>query len=200
MAKVIVRGSIYSDDMTSLTGWAGADVGTGVSDLITFQGKTCQRHSAGASGYTVRTKDIGSFGAQNCYSLCTYVHNVGAGVYNRFGITFSNGSYDASFGWQSNGLFIRNAGTNETQIGSSLVVVDTWQDWVFDINWTGKTAVVYLNGQLNATGVDFSARGSATANGTVEIVALQDGNIVGYIDYLNIGTSFNFSVPAIIIY
>jgi hypothetical protein len=73
---------------------------------------------------------------------------------------------------------------------SKSVVLNTWQEWTFFINWTAQTVDFYLDGVLIAGNVPATAA-SAAADGFIQL--RQNGqtlpNRLSYIDWLKIGTT-----------
>ena len=186
---------IDNEDMSDITDWTDGDTGTGASTQETFDSKSCMKLTSGATlgGVGVRTKDVGTFGARSVISINVYCDAIGTRVAtDEFDFLVSDGTTRMFAMFCSDGLLIYD-GSSFNEVGTDLVVQDTWQEWTFDINWTARTVDVYLAGILKASGVDCSAD-SGTANGTIYFG--QGGgtttNRISYVDWEMAGSDFIF--------
>jgi hypothetical protein len=184
------NGDIGSDDMSDITDWADEDAAPGASTQATFDGKSCMKQLAGtpAGGYTLRRRDFGTFGARTVFSLSVYCDAIGTNAnLDVFISQARNGTYGFDYRLASDGLFISD-GTTYNEVGTDVVVQDTWQEWTFDVTW-GATVDVYLGGNLIASDVDCSHTIAGT-NGQVLLYQAGFGtaNMLSYVDWIIVGT------------
>ena len=188
----ISNADIDDEDMADITDWSVAGAGTGASTQETFDSKSCMKLTSGgtAGGYAGRYQDVGTFGTRTVFSLSVYCDAIGTiANYDFARFMAYNGTDRLNVVFTSEGLFVYNGDWNE--VGTDIVVQDTWQEWTFDVNWTAKTADVYLNGVLQASGVDFTCA-DAMANGTTTFNQFGDTTInqISYIDWFKAGSDF----------
>ena len=174
---------VDDEDMANISEWNDLDNGNSVSSQVTFDGKSCMKLDSGnIDASAARSQDLGSFGARTVVSLNVYCDDTGFNGDFRFQIY--NGTNCLQVSWSGVHLTLP-AG----EIGTDIVVLDTWQEWTFDIDWTGLTVDVYLDGVLKASDSAFSAE-HATADGTFKFI--QDGytthNRISYVDWLKVGS------------
>lgn len=191
----ISNADIDDEDMADITDWADTDgAGTGAaSSQVTFDSKSCMKLDSGSgtggTNYARRGQDLGTFGARTVFSFTTYCDAIGTLAANdvlNFGAYNGTTLFLATFA--SDGLTIYN-GSAEIEIGTNIVVQDTWQEWTFDVDWTAKTVDVYLNNALVQVDADCSYDTAGT-NGQVYIY--QNGattaNRISYINWFKAGT------------
>uniref|UniRef100_A0A6M3KEW3 Uncharacterized protein n=2 Tax=viral metagenome TaxID=1070528 RepID=A0A6M3KEW3_9ZZZZ len=185
----------YDDeDMAVITDWTDNDTGDGASTQVTFDTKSCMKLDSGTLGSANtanRLQDIGTFGDRVTVELSIYCDAVGtlaAVDTSRFEARRNDVRLSVQFA--SDGLYITD-GVAWNEVGTNLVVQDTWQKWVFDCDFStpaSATCDVYLDGVLKASDVDCSSTGAFT-NG--EILFVQNGNTtanqITYIDYFKCG-------------
>jgi len=188
-------------------GWTDGDTGEAVSQAETnapaadpmatvwsFDTNT----SADTDDRAKRSKDIGSIdgvGNRVVVSLKLYCDAIGTmantDLYN-FVMYRSDVAFAARFA--SDGLFIHD-GVADNEVGVNLVSQDAWQEWTFDIDYSGGVAAavvdVYLGGVLQASAVDCSFTGAYT-DGTIvfEQYGYTTDNQLTYLDWLKIGDGF----------
>jgi len=180
---------IDDEDMADITDWTDADTGTGASTQATFDSKSCMKLDTGNDiGMAKRRQDIGTFGGKTAFMFSSYFENIGTmanGDYAAFAAF--NGIIGVSVVFCSDGLYVYG-GTTYNEVGTNIVVQDTWQKWAFVVNWTAQTVDIYKDDALVATNVDCGCA-SAIANGTVDIY--QCGATITYcityIDYFKAG-------------
>lgn len=185
------------EDMADISDWADDDTNNGVSSQVTFDLKSCMKLDAGAavSGTKARrTRDVGTFGNRVVVEFSIYCDAIGTYVaanFFRLLVDAPTVRLNALFG--SDGLFI-NDGAVYNEVGTNLVVQDTWQEWIFDIDFTTPASAIvdiYLNNTLKASNVDCSCMGSFT-NGKVWLT--QQGTTTSYrltyVDYIKVGDGF----------
>lgn len=188
----ISSGDIENEDMSVITDWTDGDTGTGASTQVTFDSKSCMKLLTGAAGanYAIRTKDVGTFDTRTLISFSAYCEDIGT-LANNDCLSFRacNGTTRLYLMFATDGLFVWD-GAAYVEIGTHLVVADSWQEWLFDINWVAQTTDVYLNQVLVASNVDCSYA-SAVDSGTVEfaVVGTTTASRLAYIDWLKIGTT-----------
>lgn len=191
----ISNADIDDEDMADIADWSDEDSGTGDSSQVTFDSKSCMKLNTGASNgsSSERKQDIGTFGARSVFSFSTYIEDVGTSANSDiFTPSIHNGTYSLNLTFASDGLFIYNSATN-VEVGNNLVIVDTWQEWTFDINWTTARVNVYLNGALVGSNIDCSLA-SATANGTVRLQAYRSTALVlVYINWFKAGSDIVYT-------
>jgi hypothetical protein len=190
---------------TSTTDWTDGDTGSGVSDCtgLLFDGKSCFKFDSGAAGagnVAIRSRDVGSFATPEWITLKTYFDTIGTlADADYFAAVFNGASYRLSIRFCSDGLYVYD-GSAWNEVGTNLVVQDTWQEWTF--NWTVAAAGVvdvYLDGALQSSAVDCSDATAGT-NGTATFS--QYGTTVqgvAYLDYIKIGTAQRYGGETLIL-
>ena len=157
MANYRSNADILDEDMSDITDWTDADVG-GESTQEAFDSKSCMRlYATGFFASAKRTKDVGTFGDRTVFSINIYFDTIGSMAPTTF--YAYNGSYRLYVEFNSDGISINN-GSDWVEIGTNLVVADTWQEWTFDVDWTTQTVDVYLNTIL--VGSDASCADAST--------------------------------------
>lgn len=194
-AEFLSNADIDNEDMVDITDWTDDDDGTGASTQATFDGKSCMKLSSGANGSPGNNaqviRDIGSYGNRTIFSMSIYCDAIGT---QANGDGFSFDTYDGATRFLtqfcSDGFFV-NDGVSWNEVGTNLVVQDTWQEWTFDVDWVTKTTDVYLDGVLKASDVDCSYA-SVTAEGTVTILqfGFSTTNRLTYVDWFKAGSDF----------
>ncbi len=193
-ARYLSNADIDDEDMAVITDWTDADAVTGDSSQATFDGKSCMKLDTGSTvlnSQTIRRQDVGTFGTRTVFSFSLYCETLGtAASEDRFNFGAFDGTTKLNTRFSSDGLYIYD-GAAWNEAGTNLVVVDTWQEWTFDVDWTAKTVDIYVDGVLGAADVDCS-QANATANGTVEFLtsSVVVANILAYIDWFKAGSDF----------
>jgi len=187
--------SIDDEDMVDITDWTDADQGGAASTQVTFDGKSCMKldggATAGAGNYAYRSQDIGSMGTRTVISWSSYVTNQGAN--DSLTYRLYNGSGTALFlKLSATKFYVYNSGAYG-EVGTNLVVSDSWQEWTLDINWTAFTVDVYLNGVIVGNDVAFGYA-TAGADGAVGILQLcfTNANCISYIDWFKAGADIKY--------
>jgi len=192
-SEIISNGDIDDEDMADISDWADDDVGDGDSSQVTFDSKSCMKldsGSAGSGNYAYRSQDIGAFGTRTVISMNVYCDTIGLNAdVDSLQLSIHRAPTQLSALFSSDGLFIYD-GSSYNEVGTNLVVQDTWQEWTFDINWTAETVDVYLDGVLKASGMDCSF-----ASGTVKLVQIKQyghttADMLSYIDWFKAGSDF----------
>ena len=194
-----VNTTYLNEDMADITDWTNIDSGNGVTTQETFDSKSCMKLTVTSPAGTAHvSRDVGTFGNRAVVELSIYCDLIGVNA-DTDSASFDIRTTDVmlSVDFSSDGLFIHD-GAVKNEVGTSLVVQDTWQKWVFDIDWAtpaSATVDVYLDDELVALGVDCSRTGVWT-NGEVHL--LQRGgttsNTLSYVDYLKIGDEFTNNI------
>lgn len=196
MATYRSNANIDNEDMADITDWTDGDFG-GESTQVTFDSKSCMRlYATGIVASAKRTQDIGTFGDRTVFSMNMYFDTIAALAITNF--EAYNGSYKLGIQFTSAGISVYN-GTNWIEVGTNLVVADTWQEWTFDVDWTTQTVDVYLDQEL--VGSDVSCADADTiANGTVNFGAtIVFSTVITYIDWFKAGDDFITSGQVIMI-
>lgn len=187
----ISNADIDDEDMADLSDWTDDDGGTGTSTQTTFDSKSCMKLDSGAAwGYAGRYQDIGTFGARTVFSMNIYCDSVGTlAADDAFNLMASQTSKMLDVKFASDGLFVHD-GSTYNEVGTNLVVQDTWQEWTFDVNWTAQTVDVYLDKVLKASGVDCS-KSSGDPNGKTWFIlhGYTTYSKVVYIDWFKAGST-----------
>jgi len=191
----ISNADIDDEDMADISDWSDLDSGTGESTQVTFDSKSCMKldsgGSAGGTNYAFRQQDIGSFGNRTVFSLKLYCDAIGANANNDFfQFNAHNGATVLAVRICSDGMFICD-GVIWAEVGTDLIIQDTWQEWTFDVDWIAQTVDVYLNGILKAAGVDCSLA-DVSANGTIRFYQFGTtiANRISYVDWFKAGSTY----------
>ena len=200
----ISNANIDNEDMSDITDWTDIDQGNGVSTQVTFDGKSCMKLDSGtpASGSNsgFRFQNLGAYGTRVVFSFSAYFESLGTVLgpnYNDdFNLEVYNGTTHFWSRFGTDGLFIYD-GTTHNEIGTDLVVLDVWQEWTFDINWTAQTVDVYLDKVLIASGVDCS-HASSSYSGWTWFRQRGDNlsNNITYIDWFKAGSNFDTDIKS----
>ncbi|RLC80962.1 MAG: hypothetical protein DRJ03_20730, partial [Chloroflexi bacterium] len=187
------------EDMASITDWIDGDSVNGVSSQVTFDSKSCMKLDSGAAAVGTwgrRYRDEGTVPNRIVAEMSIYCDAIGT-ISNSdeavFGVLKSSTRLDASF--CSDGLFIRNSSGTWVEVGTNIVVQDTWQKWVFDINYTDGEVDIYLDDELISSGVDCDYSGTWT-EGRVSFLqrGVTTGNRITYVDYVKINEAIMLGV------
>lgn len=181
------------------TDWTDGDTGSGVSDTsgLLFDGKSCFKFDSGAAGagnVAIRSRDVGTFATPEWITIKAYFETLGnLADSDYFEARFDDSAYRLQIRFAADGLFVYD-GAAWNEVGTNLVVQDTWQEWTF--TWTVAAAGVvdvYLDGVLQASSVDCSYAIAGT-DGTATFS--QYGTTVRgvtYLDYIKIGTAQRYA-------
>lgn len=193
----VSNADIDDEDMADIIDWTDADNGTGAaSTQVTFDSKSCMKLDSGnaaINNYAFRYQDLGTFGARTIFSLSLYCDAIGTiANTDAFELRAFDGTTQLWMHWASDGLFVFD-GTANHEVGTDLVIQDTWQEWTIDVNWILQTVDIYLNGILKASGVDCSYAVAGT-NGRVDFFQFgyTTANRITYIDWFKAGSSFDY--------
>ncbi|HDY87604.1 MAG TPA: hypothetical protein ENH82_05735 [bacterium] len=176
--------------MADISDWNDTDTPPGVSSQVTFDSKSCMKLDTGANGTASREQDIGAFGARAVISLNMYFDAIGTiANADNYVMVFFNGSIRCLVQMGSDNVTVYDGAAH--QVVGNFVVQDVWQEWTFDIDWTGQTVDIYLDTVLKASNVDCSAA-SATADGTIYLTqaGATTANRITYIDWFKAGSDF----------
>jgi hypothetical protein len=192
---ILSDASYNSWDCSDISGWVDEDSGDGVSDQTTFDGRSVfsfDNGSAGAGNDAERKEEVtggGGFGVRATATIRVYCSDIGAQADGDvFNIEFDDGATACRIQLAIDGIFVDD-GAAWNEVGTDLVVEDTWQEWTFDINWTAKTVDIYLDGIQVGNDVDCSRTAFSV---TGQIGLRQDGdttaNRKSYVDMIRAGT------------
>jgi len=197
----VSNASLEDEDCSVITDWVNEDQSPAESTQVTFDGKSCFRFDTneGAAGNDTarRRKDIGSInglGNRIVFSLKTYCDAIGPQTNDCFYTSIRRSDWAFIVHFQSDGLFI-NDGVTITEVGTNLVVQDTWQEWTFDIDLSGGVANavcdVYLDNILKESDVDCSKTGTYNDGYCYLIMfGYNTDHRIGYVDWFKVGDSF----------
>lgn len=194
----IANTSFLDEDCSDISDWADQDADTGESTQVTFDSKSCFKFDSGASTaspYARRAIDVGDFGDRVVISLSLHFDAIGTlANSDLFEIYVVNADVRAIIRFASDGLFIYDGAANN-EVGTNIVVQDTWQEWTFDIDFTtpaSATVDVYLDGSLVGDGIDCSDTGTFANDGMVRLTqyGYATANRISYVDWVKVGTGF----------
>jgi hypothetical protein len=205
----ISNGDVYTDQMSSLTGWTETNqTGNEDSSQTTLQGfevfKMWADDDVAGNDRTDLSRDVGTFGSRTVATTRWYHDNISTVVAaDGFLFELYNGTYVFKIQFGTDGVWIDdNAGygLSASQINhvcsGADQVNDCWQNWTFDIDWSTTTVDIYVQVdgqqyQLVAEDINMD-KASATADGTVIFrqAGYATANRTSYIDFLNIGATF----------
>jgi hypothetical protein len=155
--------------------------------------------TAGPTNYALRNDALLSptYGDRTIITTRIYCDTIGTLADSDYlQITFDNETTQLRIKLCSDGMFIYD-GVTDNEVGTNIVVQDTWQTWTFDVNWVAQTVDVYLDVSQVRTlqgsaNVDFSYA-VASYNGYKSF--WQKGNTtvsqISYVDFIAIGTGSN---------
>jgi hypothetical protein len=185
------------EDMADISDWVDADNINGVSSQTTFDSKSCMMFDTNAyatNNRAHRTRDVGTFGNRVVVEFSIYLDSIGTNAnIDDFAIQIRKLTVNCIITLASDNLFVYDGATYQS-VGSSLVELDTWQKWVFDIDFTtpaSATVDIYLDDILVGDDIDCSHTGSYT-EGHVYL-ALRGQTLadnIAYVDYIKIGNGF----------
>jgi len=187
-------GPLFFDDCSDITPWADNDIGDGVSSQAAAQGEEVFSFDSGsgAGNAADRSRNTIALPEKFTVSMRLYHSALGAASANdhfRVIVRRPDVALRASFG--TDGLFM-HTGTSDTdlEVGTNIVTAGQWDTWRFVTDTTtaaSATVDVYLNGALQAAGVDCSRTGSFT-NGDFLIRQLGEttANRITYIDWITV--------------
>jgi len=182
---------LLNEDCVDISDWVDNDVLSGQSTQTAFDGKSCFKFDTGFPDDTCIASRYQNINVPDTYTveLNLYLDNVGSSDYERFRVIISNGTTRFIVRFGSDGLFVFD-GSIYNEVGTDLVVQDTWQLWRFVVRGgDAETATcdVYLNDELKASNVDCSFA-DATNQVKLTMYGYNDGYNVGYVDYIKAGT------------
>jgi len=188
---------ILVDDCSTLDNWESnmaGDSGDGEYSQVTFQGDECIKldsgpNSAANNDYASIIRNIGALGERTILEIYLYHDLIGLfSSIDGFYVGLSNGTTRLNISFTSSGIYVHD-GESSKEVGTDLVQQDTNQLWIFDINWTAKTVNIYLEGVLQASGVDCSYDVAGT-DGDLSLTQRGYGtdNCITYIKNIRIGS------------
>lgn len=136
--------NLLHEECDNITSWTDNDYDTGVSE-VDPAGKFRFDTNAGAAGnaYASRSKDIGSYPDLITFELKLYHDDIGTYAdIDRTQFFFYNATERFIAFFCSDGLFIRDTDSGETEVGTDLVLEGAsaeWQTWRFLIDFSGPT-------------------------------------------------------------
>ncbi len=145
--------------------------------------------SGAGTGYAERYRDVGSFASDiTVVVIKTYFDTLDTD--DRFSLSIFKAAQKLQVEFASDALYyVMEDAPNYFSLGD-VVIVDTWQEWRFIINWATKTTDVYLDNAYVGTATNYTIGGT---EGLIDLV--QTGSVtpnrITYIDYIKIyeGTS-----------
>lgn len=136
--------NLLYENCDNITDWTDNDYDTGVSE-VDPAGQFRFDTNTGAAGnaYAGRYRDIGSYPDLITFELKLYHDDIGTYVdIDRAQFFFYNATERFVAFFCSDGLFIRDTDSGETEVGTNLVLEGTskeWQTWRFLIDYSGAT-------------------------------------------------------------
>lgn len=186
--------SIFDDDCSDISSWTDNDSGSAESTQVTFDSKSCFKFDSGSVGdYAFRSIDVGSFGARVVFTIGVYNDIIGTqSPHDELGVNVRKDDGMLNVRFCSDGLYVHN-GTSYVEIreaSDSLVVLDVFREWTFDINFTARTVDVYMDGIPVALGK--LIRASTETNGIIDIIQYGYGTVnrTSYIDCVKAGNGW----------
>jgi hypothetical protein len=180
-----------NDDCSSLM-WTKVDKGDATTTQVTFDGRSCFKldsgpNSAANNDYAMIRRNLGSFDATTTIEITGHWDLLGRRTDNDyFSVRAYNGTTRLLVAIASNGLHVYD-GAAYNEVGTDIVILDTWQTFRLIIDWVAKTVDIYLDGDLVAAGVDCSHDVAGTNGG---IYLYQYGhdtdNCISYIDSIKV--------------
>ena len=189
---ILSNASIDDEDMSDITDWTDEDSGTGISSQATFDSKSCMKLDSGTPAgatYAFRSQDIGTFGARTVFSISLYLDAIGDTT-NNDNIIFVayNGSKALGVQFGSNGLFVYNNTPIFVEVGTDIVLADTWQEWTFDTDWTNVD--VYLNGIYKGSVTPIYVEVETNGRVYFHQAGTTTANRLSYVDWFKAGNDF----------
>lgn len=184
-------GSLLTDDMSDLTNWVDEDAVNGVSSQVAFQGRQTMKLDSGAAAagtFAQRQQDMGSFAAGCSITIRVYCDAIGTRANNdHFKLTIEDGTNMCVISFASDGLEVYD-GASWNEVGTDLVVQDTWQEWTFVIASDFSTVDVYLAGSLEQAAQDCSyANAGNDGEFTISQFGVTTSNRITYVDVVRVG-------------
>ena len=193
---------ILDEDCVDISDWSDNDTAPAVSE-VDPAGQFRFDTNAGAAGndFAQRSRTLGSYPNEFTLETKLYHDDIGTGsdtfqsIYRlndeRFKITFA-----------SDGLFVTDTDSGETEVGTNLVKEDgsaEWQIWRFLATFTGvmgeATCDVYLDDSTHTwekvgTSIPCSYEGSGTPAGEINIYQFGNttDNMTSHVDYIKAAT------------
>jgi len=194
MADVISNGDIFDNDCSSLSGWVDNDQGDAVSSQVTFDSESTFKFdamTANAANYAQRDINVGAVPSEFVLSIKLYHDLLGTiGNTDYFRSHIGNSGSILRIIFASDGLFIYD-GSSWNEVGTNLVIQDTWQTWTFIVDTTTPASAVcdvYLDGVLKASSVDCSwvvvSNGGFLLQGFGNTIT----NTTTYVDWIKVGS------------
>lgn len=194
----IANTSFLNEDCSDISDWTDGDTDTGESTQVTFDSKSCFKFNSGASTASptaIRTIDTGyTFGDRVVVSLSLYCDAIGTqSAWDDFELLVVQAAVRGMIYFCSDGLFVYD-GAAYNEVGTNIVVQDTWQEWTFDFDFStpaSATVDIYLDGDLVGNNIDCSSTG-AFAVGRIKLTqfGFNTANRISYVDWVKVGTGF----------
>jgi len=190
VATLVSEANMVNEDFADISDWVDQDTNTGISTQVTFDSKSCVKLDSGTGGGAQRARSLGALGNRTVLNWSMYqVAIAGPPSTDEFYSYIFNGTHGVFFRATSTGFYVYDSvAADNVEVGTNLVVQDTWQEWTIDIDWTTQTLDLYLGGVLQASDVPCHYN-DTTAEGTFHISTYyRTGNIqsITYVDWFKI--------------
>jgi len=195
-------GSEEDEDCAVITDWTDGDAvaGTAESTQKTYDG--CSYFgfntfaSASGNDYARRYKDVGSIESLgDTFSVSIKLYHVNIGSRNdSFFIQVERSDMVFFAYFQSDGLKLSDSEGSYTEVGTNIVVEDSWQTWTFIVDVSNgvanATCDVYLGTVKQGDDIDCSYTGNNT-DGKVSLwqMGIDHDDQLSFVDWLLIGDS-----------
>jgi hypothetical protein len=188
----VSNGSDIDDDCSAFGSWSDADIGDGVSTQTSFNGRQVFKFDSGSGtgNSAARSQDVGTFTDGTTATWRVYVQDWGTiGNSDHVQLRLDDGTLRVSLALASDGAFVYD-GSTWNEVGTDIVVEDTWQEWTMEVDWTAETCDLYLDGTLVTADIDCSNSAGVT-NGEVLMKANGEttSNRIFYVDLVRVGST-----------
>lgn len=197
---------LLDEDCVEISDWTDQDSDTAVSE-VSPAGQFRFDTNTGAAGNAIarRMKDVGSTPNTFTVEVKVYHDEIGTNANDDiFQVETHQADEYLCAVFASDGLFIRDTGSGDTEIGTNLVKESgsaEWQIWWFLVTFTGVTGAgtcdVYLddsthNREKVGTGINCSKE-AVVVDGEIHLfqAGITTNDMVSHVDYIKIATGLH---------
>lgn len=195
---------LLDEDCSDISDWTDADVGTGVSQVNPAGQFEFASPGTGVANRAQRTRDIGSFPNTFTIEIKLYHDAIGTKAnIDHFYCIFNQADEYLYVKFATDGIFINDTGSGDTEVGTNLVVSAMWQTWRFLVTFgTVGNGVcdVYLNDTTHnwtkvGNAIPCSTQATVT-DGVIDILqwAGTTANRLTHIDWIKIMTGLDIPI------